>query len=65
LTASPSFNSTAASDSSVLSGVYGVTNADGETVVGWEIPESCELNETDEVTQRYRTLNDLLSAVDL
>ena len=38
LIASPSFSSTAASASSEVSGVYGVTNEDGETVVGWEMP---------------------------
>jgi hypothetical protein len=38
LTASPSFSSTAASAASDVSGVYGVTKDEGETVVGWEIP---------------------------
>lgn len=38
LIASPSFSVTAASAASEVSGVYGVTKADGETVVGWEIP---------------------------
>jgi plastocyanin domain-containing protein len=46
LIASPSFSVIAASASSEVSGVYGVTNEDGETVVGCEMPvdycQSCE-----------------------
>jgi len=42
LIASPSLIVTAASASSEVSGVYGVTKEDGETVVGWAIPRDCQ-----------------------
>ena len=64
LTASPSLSVTEASASSDLSGVYGVTKADGETVVGWEIPREVRQVRGTGIVEES-TFQDLLSAIDL
>ena len=58
LTASPSLSVTAASASSEVRGVYGVTKEEGETVVGCEMPGgesvACSTNSHPIVTYPWR-----------